>query len=153
MTRPAPPIPLSLLLLALALTTAGCTPAAKPTGGIQASGKATLDGTPLEMGLVVLEPETGGETASGQIDRSGSFTVYDVKPGRYRVGVQTAMFAGMQAQAKKAAATAGEGRPVAVRGLDGTFRAVPAKYEKPATSGIVVDVQPERAIEVTLQGK
>lgn len=152
MTRPTPLIR-SILLAGLAAAVAGCAPAAKPTGGIQASGKATLDGTPLEMGLVVLEPEAGGETASGQIDRTGSFTVYDVKPGRYRVAVQTAMFAGMQAQAKKAAATAGEGRPVAVRGLDGTFRAVPAKFEKPATSGIVVDVQADRPIEVTLQGK
>lgn len=146
-------LPSVSLLVTLALAIPGCAPAAKPSGGIQASGKATLDGTPLEMGLVVLEPEAGGETASGQIDRTGSFTVYDVKPGRYRVGVQTAMFAGMQAQAKKAAATAGDGRPVAVRGLDGTFRAVPAKFEKPATSGIVVDVQAERPIEVTLQGK
>ena len=153
MTRPTPLIGLSLLLAGLTAAVAGCAPAAKPTGGIQASGKASLDGTPLEMGLVVLEPEAGGETASGQIDRTGSFTVYDVKPGRYRVAVQTAMFAGMQAQAKKAAATAGDGRPVAVRGLDGTFRAVPAKFEKPATSEIVVDVQADRPIEVTLQGK
>jgi len=143
-----------LLLLAVVAPSGGCAPSGgAPTGGIQVTGRATLDGTPLEMGLVVLEPEAGGQSASGQIDRAGSFTVYDVKPGRYRAAVQTAMFAGMQAQAKKAAATAGEGRPVAVRGLEGTFRAVPAKFEKPATSGVTVEVEAGRPLEIALQGK
>ena len=46
---------------------AGCRPPAAVSKGIEATGTATLDGTPLEMGLVVLEPEGGGESASGQI--------------------------------------------------------------------------------------
>ena len=108
---------------------AGCRPAAAVSKGIEAKGTATLDGTPLEMGLVVLEPEGGGESASGQIAKDGSFRLYDVRPGRYRAAVQTSMFAGMAAQGKKAAAGAGEGRPVAVRGLEGTLRPVPAKFE------------------------
>ena len=108
---------------------AGCRPPAAVSKGIEATGTATLDGTPLEMGLVVLEPEGGGESASGQIAKDGSFRLYDVRPGRYRAAVQTSMFAGMAAQGKKAAAGAGEGRPVAVRGLEGTLRPVPAKFE------------------------
>lgn len=131
----------------------GCGPSASAPKGIEAAGTATLDGAPLEMGLVVLEPEGGGESTSGQIAKDGSFKLYDVRPGRYRAAVQTSMFAGMAAQGKKAAAGAGEGRPVAVRGLDGTLRPVPPKYEKTATSGLSVEVKAGQPIALSLEGK
>jgi nucleoid-associated protein YgaU len=131
----------------------GCGPRGTPSKGIQATGTATLDGTPLEMGLVVLEPEGGGESASGQIAKDGSFKLYDVKPGRYKVAVQTAMFAGMAAQGKKASAGAGDGRPVAVRNLDGTLRPVPAKFEKAATSGLSVEIKAGQPVTIDIIGK
>ena len=132
---------------------AGCAPQGAPAKGIAATGTATLDGTPLEMGLVVLEPEGGGEAASGQIAKDGSFKLYDVKPGRYKAAVQTSMFAGMAAQGKKASAKAGEGRPVAVRGLEGTLRAVPSKFEKAETSGLVVEVKAGQPVTIAIEGK
>lgn len=151
--RPFPaPVLVPLLLVAL-VAFGGCAPQGSPTKGIAATGTATLDGTPLEMGLVVLEPEAGGESASGQIAKDGSFKLYDVKPGRYKAAVQTSMFAGMAAQGKKSAAQAGEGRPVAVRGLDGTLRPVPAKFEKTATSGLVVEVKEGQPITIAVEGK
>ncbi len=150
--RPINSFRLPLLLLLVASLT-GCGPQGSTTKGIQATGTAKLDGTPLEMGLVVLEPEAGGESASGQIAKDGSFKVYDVKPGRYKAAVQTSMFAGMAAQGKKAAAGAGEGRPVAVRGLDGTLRPVPAKFEKTATSGLTVEVKAGQPITIEVIGK
>ncbi len=142
-----------LVLLASTLALAGCGAKGTQTKGIAATGTATLDGTPLEMGIVVLQPEGGGESASGQISKDGTFKVHDVKPGRYKAAVQTSMFAGMAAQGKKAAAAAGEGRPVAVRGLDGTLRPVPAKFEKTDTSGIVVEVKEGQPIAIAIEGK
>ena len=143
---------LPVLLLGL-LSLAGCAKQGSPTKGIAATGNATLDGTPLEMGLVVLEPEGGGESASGQIGKDGSFKLYDVKPGRYKAAVQTSMFAGMAAQGKQAAAKAGEGRPVAVRGLEGTLRPVPSKFEKAESSGLVVEVKAGQPITIAIEGK
>lgn len=143
---------LSLVGCLAALPFVGCRPPAAMSKGIEAVGTATLDGKPLEMGLVVLEPDGGGESASGQIAKDGTFRLYDVRPGRYRAAVQTSMFAGMAAQGKKAAAGAGEGRPVAVRGLDGSLRAVPAKYEKTATSGLSVEVKEGQPIALSLEG-
>lgn len=146
-------LPALILAVAGLAPSVGCAPQGSPTKGIPATGTATLDGTPLEMGLVVLEPEGGGESASGQIAKDGSFKLYDVKPGRYKAAVQTSMFAGMAAQGKKAAAKAGEGRPVAVRGLEGTLRPVPAKYEKAETSGLVVEVKAGQPITIAVEGE
>lgn len=152
MSLRSPSLAIVLSILALC-SVPGCGGKGTSTKGIKATGRATLGGTPLEMGLVVLEPEAGGEAASGQITPDGSFTLYDVKPGRYRAAVQTSMFSGMASQAKKAAAKAGEGRPVAVRGLEGTLRAVPPKFEKPATSGIVVEVKADQPITISIEGE
>ena len=142
-----------LVLLASVLALAGCGAKGTQTKGIAATGTATLDGTPLEMGIVVLQPEGGGESASGQISKDGTFKVHDVKPGRYKAAVQTSMFAGMASQGQKAAAKAGEGRPVAVRPLDGTLRPVPAKYEKTTTSELTVEVRAGQPIAIDVVGK
>ena len=104
------------------------------------------------MGLIVFEPEGGGESSSSQITKDGSFKLYDIKPGRYKVAVVTSMYAGMAAQGKKAAATAGDGRPVAVRDLEGTVRSVPAKTEKAETSGLVAEVKAGEPIAIAIKG-
>lgn len=142
---------LSSIPVLVALT--GCGPQGTALKGIEATGTATLDGTPLEMGLIVFEPEGGGESSSSQITNDGSFKLYDIKPGRYKVAVLTSMYAGMAAQGKKAAAGEGEGRPVAVRGLDGTLRAVPAKTEKTDTSGLTAEVKAGQPITIAIEGK
>ena len=142
-----------LALLPVLVAVVGCGQQGTQLKGIQASGTATLDGEPLEMGLIVFEPEGGGESSSSQITKDGSFKLYDIKPGRYKVAVVTSMYAGMAAQGKKAAATAGDGRPVAVRDLEGTVRSVPAKTEKALTSGLVAEVKAGEPITIAIQGK
>ncbi len=141
----------SLLLAFVAQV--GCGQQGTQLKGIQAVGTATLDGTPLEMGLIVFEPEGGGESSSSQITKDGSFKLYDIKPGRYKVAVMTSMYAGMAAQEKKAAATAGPGRPVAVRDLEGTLRPVPAKTEKTATSGLFAEVKAGQPMTIAIDSK
>jgi len=142
-------VPILVALVALV----GCGQQGTQLKGIQATGTATLDGTPLEMGLIVFEPEGGGESSSSQITKDGSFKLYDIMPGRYKVAVMTSMYSGMAAQGKKAAATAGEGRPVAVRDLEGTLRAVPAKTEKAATSGLVAEVKAGQPITIAIDSQ
>ncbi|MEI8370535.1 MAG: hypothetical protein WCJ31_19085 [Planctomycetia bacterium] len=142
-----------LALLSVLVALVGCGQQGTQLKGIQASGTATLDGEPLEMGLIVFEPEGGGESSSSQITKDGSFKLYDIKPGRYKVAVVTSMYAGMAAQGKKAAATGGDGRPVAVRDLEGTVRSVPAKTEKAETSGLVAEVKAGEPITIAIQGK
>ena len=142
-----------LALLPVLVAVVGCGQQGTQLKGIQASGTATLDGEPLEMGLIVFEPEGGGESSSSQITKDGSFKLYDIKPGRYKVAVVTSMYAGMAAQGKKAAATAGDGRPVAVRDLEGTVRSVPAKTEKAETSGLVAEVKAGEPIAIAIKGK
>ena len=109
--------------------------------GIDTTGTARLDGKPLEMGMVVLAPVEGGESHSGTIQKDGSFRLYAIRPGRYRVAVQTSMVAGMAAAAEKARG-AGGGQPVSMRELEGTFRAVPKALEEPSTSRLEVVVEP-----------
>jgi hypothetical protein len=142
-------VPILLALVAVV----GCGQQGTQLKGIQATGTATLDGTPLEMGLIVFEPEGGGESSSSQITKDGSFKLYDIKPGRYKVAVMTSMYAGMADQEKKAAATAGPGRPVAVRDLEGTLRKVPAKTEKAETSGLVAEVKAGQPITIAIDSK
>lgn len=142
-----------LFVIPFVVPLVGCGQQGTQLKGIQATGTATLDGVPLEMGLIVFEPEGGGESSSSQITKDGSFKLYDIKPGRYKVAVMTSMYAGMADQGKKAAAKAGEGRPVAVRDLEGTVRAVPAKTEKAATSGLTAEVKAGQPITIAIEGK
>jgi hypothetical protein len=139
------------LLLGLACVAAtGC--ASRPDVGIDTTGSVRLDGTPLEMGMVVFAPADGGESRSGTVQTDGTFCLYAIKPGRYRVGVQTSMFAGMAAAADKARA-AGDSRPFSMREVKGTFRAVAKKVEDPQTSGLELDVQPGAALVIDLSSK
>lgn len=141
----------ALLLVGLACVTAtGC--GSRPDVGIDTSGAVRLDGAPLEMGMVVFAPVDGGESRSGTVQTDGTFRLYAIKPGRYRVGVQTSMFAGMAAAAEKAR-TGGDSQPVSMRELKGTFRAVAKKVEDPQTSGLELDVKPGAPLEIDLSSK
>lgn len=98
-------------------------------------------------GLVVLEPVGGGEGPSGSIQPDGSLTIYNAKPGRYRVAVKTSMFAAMTNAAN---AARGGSQPVTMREIQGTFRAVPQAVENPQTSGIEVEVAAGKPLEIVV---
>jgi hypothetical protein len=131
--------------LCLLVALVGC--GGQTTVGIDTTGTARLDGTALDMGMVVFTPAGGGEAHSGTIQKDGSFRLHAIPPGRYRVAVQTSMYAGMAAAAEKARGGGG-GQPVSMRELEGTFRAVPKKLEDPTTSGIEVDVRPGAPVAI-----
>jgi hypothetical protein len=66
-------------VVALVALFGGCSSQGTALKGIEATGTATLDGTPLEMGLIVFEPEGGGESSSSQITKDGNnfLTLFD----------------------------------------------------------------------------
>jgi hypothetical protein len=114
--------------------------------GIDVPGTITLDGQPLDMGMVVLEPEKGGENRATQITPGGKFTVYGVVPGRYKVSVKTSMYARVASQQ-----TVGGKAITRATQQQGTFRAVPAKFEDLNTSNLSAEVKPDEPITLELK--
>lgn len=142
--------PAALVLLLALCPGGGC--GRREATGIDVSGTARLDGAPLEMGMVVFAPVGGGESKAGTIQPDGVFKLYSITPGRYRVAVQTSMFAGMAASADKARRS-GDGKPVSIREVPGTFRAVPKRLEDPATSDVEVEVRADAPLVVEVSSK
>jgi hypothetical protein len=106
-------------------------------------GTVTLDGTPLEMGMVKFEGE-GGATGMATIREDGTFvSAGKVPSGKVRVAVQTSHLAGIVKAAgggaRGGAVKAKGGPPIAIP--PGTFRPVPRKYEDPNTSGLVFELK------------
>jgi hypothetical protein len=98
--------------------------------------------------MVVFEPDGGGEAKTGQIVPAGTFTLYSIKPGSYRVAVRTSMFAAMGGNAPKVA-----GKPITIGQVQGRFKAVPARYENAKSSGLCVEVKQGETISLELRGK
>jgi len=104
------------------------------------SGTVSLDGRPLEQGLVQFVPETGtGPAAVGSIT-GGRFVAETAgrsgaRPGRYRVRIESR-------------APPADETDTLPRSL------VPERYGNPATSGIVYAVEAgrENEVEIALQG-
>lgn len=125
---------LSMVVMTAAFC-AGCGPTGQEK--VDVNGQATLDGQPLEIGMVLLAPIDGGPQVSSDLRVGGVFTVYAIEPGEYRVAVNTSMYAGMAA----AGSENRSGRPMPMRQLEGTFLQVPEKYESVDSSGLTVTVK------------
>jgi hypothetical protein len=107
---------------------------------IEVTGTAELDGTPLQVGTVLLAyPD--GSTATGPLTPDGKFRIPEAKPGPARAAVKTSMFAfQFSPNAPKV------GRP------DGVYVAVPRKYEDPATADLPVEVKAGEPVRLVLTG-
>lgn len=114
---------------------------------IKVTGTVKLDETNLQIGLVRFESEVNKEEfTSAQIMPDGTFTVYAITPGKYRVAVKTSIFASMAVASKMQAK-----RNVIVGKMKGRFRAVSPKYENANTSGLVVEVEDGKSIDLVLK--
>lgn len=132
------------LLVAVFVTT-GCGGGDKE---IKITGTAKLDGSNLQMGLIRFEPRDSKErTPSTQIMTDGTFTVYAIKPGKYKVAVKTSPFAGAAAAKGKRIG----GRVITIAEQKGEFRAVPKKYEDAGSSGLVVEVKAGEPVNLELK--
>lgn len=117
--------------LVLLSVVAGCTPSPFDA---DVSGTITLDGSPVEPGVVIFSPVASGKNSSrGKIDSSGRYFLVTrhnrgVDSGKYRVSVRVFE--------KGEAPAPGERAPANLPPL------VPERYLQPATSGLEFEVTP-----------
>jgi hypothetical protein len=124
-----------ILLLGLVLVGCGSNPNDK-LGNVQ--GKVTVDGAPANSGNVVFT--TSGSTLSGVIGPDGTYRVIGVTPGAAQVSVT-----GPTAPVGSGGANPGAPTP-AIKDMAGGAAIgkpvpIPAKYAKPASSGLSFTVK------------
>jgi len=132
---------LRLLILLVLLT--GCNSEAGPDL-VRVSGKVTLDGRPLESGIITFLPDnsrqTSGPRASGIIDKDGRYTV--ASPGN-REGV----IAGHHLvvihcnEVSPSPDPESEYQKLKAQGINPDECLVPAQYQNEKTSGLTAEVR------------
>ncbi len=138
---------MGLLGTLLCITAVGCGSGNPAT--FETSGKVTYNGQPVANGVVQLHPEGGGNSAVGNLESDGTFTLTTFKKddgacaGTYKVTVQAFPDADDDAPASglPGMELTGEGKPP-----------VPLKYEIAGTTDLVVTIN-EGANELTLELK
>jgi hypothetical protein len=138
----------------LGVTACGGEPAYK-SSGVEVEGLVTLDGKPLEVGMVFAYPSsamTKAEAASGRVEPDGRYTLSNVPDGAVRFAVRTSMMKGMAAAGKLPAVKAGvSGGPPT---LAGKFVDVPKQYEDPDASKLTATVAPgKNTVNLELKSK
>jgi hypothetical protein len=110
----------------------GCGGGPPPTGEVQ--GKVMYKDKPVTAGIVKFVPEAGGEPVTTSLGPNGTYRATEVPVGRSKVAIETLHFKKMGGPPKDIAKLIKPGgRPVYVP--------IPAKYEKPESSGLSVEVQ------------
>src|SRR5262245_60847108 len=112
--------------------TAGCGGRAAPTGEVH--GKVVYQDKPVTAGIVKFVPEAGGEPVTTSLGPDGTYRATGVPVGRCKVAIETLQFKKLTEPPKAIAKQIKPGgRPVYVP--------IPAKYEKPESSGLNLEVQ------------
>lgn len=124
------------------------------TSGVELEGLVTLDGKPLEVGMVLAVPANAMQTAeagSTSVEADGRYKMSNVPPGIVKLAVRTSHMKGMAAMGKLPATKPGvSGGPK----LAGHFVDVPKKYEDPDTSKLQVTVNPgKNTFDIELKSK
>ncbi len=135
------------LLLGFTILVAGCGTGTPPPTDTVVTGKITLDGVTLTMGEVVFENEAGTLSGRGEIASTGQFRVPSTPLGKVRAAVRTANYAQYAKPQVK------DGKPLTIGGRDGTYLAVPKKYEDAKSSGLTFDITPDKVVDIVLTGK
>ncbi len=142
-----PARPVLLLVVMVALATAGCS---RSTATV--SGTINFKGAPLKGGTVLFVNEDG-TTVSATIGEDGKYTIRNIHPGPVQIAVKTAFLRpNDKAPASKHPyklvnpPADQEGQPIQ-RGHDPTanakrFVAIPPHYEELDTSGLTYTVEP-----------
>lgn len=122
--------------------------------GVEIEGLVTLDGKPLQIGMVQVVPESAmmsADSAVGMIGEDGRFAVSNVPVGGIKLSVKTSHLKGMAAAGKMAPARPGvSGAPQ----LNVQFVDVPKQYESPETSKLIATVvKGKNTINLELKSK
>jgi hypothetical protein len=126
-----------VLLAALALA-AGCAKGDGVNRGGKLTGTITIDGKPVGGGEVIILSADGKHSMSGRIRNSGAYEILEPPLGPCKLAVITSPLKEVPPPSKKKG-------PVDFTdpktGEWPIYVAVPEKYEKPDTSGLVVEVK------------
>lgn len=136
--------PATVWLLTLPLLALGCgASTVSPTAGYDAKieGTITLDGTPMDMGMVIFEKD--GKSASSTISEGGKLLDDGGVPsGKVKVKVQTNMYAHMAGRGRNKPGGPGAKGGGGPGGPPGEYRPVPKKYTEFDTSKLDYDLKP-----------
>jgi hypothetical protein len=124
---------------------AGCT-REKPTGEVY--GKVTVKDAgkvqAVTAGFVKFFPEAGGEPVATIIEPDGSYRATGVPVGRAKIAIETLQFKDIKPPPPEIAKS--------VKAPQRTYVPIPAKYEKPDTSGLAFDVEKgQKPFDIELQ--
>ncbi len=138
-----------LFAVASLLFAGGC---ASDPPGVTVSGVVTIDSKPVPAGVIVFRNVLTSDTRLAELESNGAYRVTELMPGKYEVAVKTSQLKPAR-PAPARPARPGGGSPVGSGGADASYVAIPAKYEKHATSGISLDVSPATGeFDVELSG-
>ncbi len=108
--------------------------------GVEIEGLVTLDGKPLQIGMVQIVPESAmvsADSAVGMIGDDGRYSVSNVPVGIVKISVKTSHLKGMANAGKMAPSRPGvSGAPH----VTAQFVDVPKMYENPETSKLTATV-------------
>ncbi len=121
---------LALALGGLVVVFAGCGKRPPPAGDV--SGKVTVGGKPVTAGVVKFFPDAG-EPVETSLGPDGAYRATGVPAGRSKVAIETLQFKNLTQPPPAIAKQLG--------GPRAKYVPIPAKYEKPDTSGLSVDVR------------
>ena len=113
----------ALTAVAFLILLSGCSNDGSPKNSVR--GAVVYNGKPVTAGEVKFHPEDGGSPTVGQIGIDGDYIASSIKPGKYKVTVETKTFKNLKAPPK---------------GMDSGKRPIyvetPAKYEKTDTTDL-----------------
>jgi hypothetical protein len=138
---------IALLVCSLGILLSGCTSSKSGLTETVVTGKVTLDGVTLTMGEVIFENEAGTLSGRGEIQSDGQYRIPSAPLGKVKVAVRTSNYAQYAKTQTKG------GKALTVGGREGTFLAVPKKYEDVKSSGISFDVFADKPIEIPLTSR
>jgi len=110
---------------------AGCGGRANETGDV--SGKVTINGKPVTAGIVKFFPADGREPVHTGLGPDGTYRATGVPVGRSKVAIETLPFRQLTPPPPAIAKQLGGPRT--------KYVPIPAKYEKPESSGLHYDVK------------
>jgi hypothetical protein len=105
------------------------------------------DGKPVTAGMMKFVPEAAGEQpVNSALAPDGTYRVTGIPVGRAKVAIETAMFKNLTPPPPAIAKQLGGPRT--------KYVPIPDKYERPETSGLVVDVERSpKQFDIEIEGK
>lgn len=125
----------------------GCSSSVPEANETVVTGSVTLDGEKLTMGEVYFESEDGKNSGRGEIGPNGTYRVPSAPLGKVKAAVRTSNYARFAGTKKK------DGKAITVGEREGTYIAVPKKYEEVGGSGLTFTLTKDATVDIPLTTK